>query len=62
MDGILTGWEALLGLNPNFNNLNNPSLRANYGYTLADWLSGVTGSKSGSITNDPEGNVLQVSQ
>jgi len=62
VDGILTGWEALLGLNPNFNNLNNPSLRANYGYTLADWLSGVTGSKSGSITNDPEGNVLQVSQ
>jgi hypothetical protein len=62
VDGILTGWEALLGLNPNSNNPNNPSLRANYGYTPADWLNNVTGAKTGTNSLDAEGNVLQVSQ
>jgi hypothetical protein len=61
-DGILMGWEVLLGLNPQNSNLTDPTKRSNYGYTPADWLSGVSGARSGSITNDPEGNVLQVSQ
>ena len=34
MDGILDGWEILLGLNPQTSNLTTPSERANYGYTL----------------------------
>jgi len=62
LDGILDGWEILLGLNPQISNLTTPSQRSNYGYTPADWLNGVTGIRSGSITNDAEGNVLQVSQ
>jgi hypothetical protein len=62
VDGILTGWDVLLGLNPLTSNLTQPSLRANYGYTPADWLNGVTGIKTGSVTNDAEGNVISVSQ
>jgi len=61
-DGLLTGWEVLLGLNPNNSNLTQPGLRANYGYTPADWLNGVSGIKSGTVGMDNEGNVLQVSQ
>jgi hypothetical protein len=61
-DGILTGWEALLGLSPHNSNLTDATKRANYGYTTADWLHGVSGVKSGTITNDAEGNVLSVSQ
>jgi hypothetical protein len=62
LDGILDGWDILLGLNPQLNNANTSSERANYGYTLADWLNGVTGTKSGTITTDNEGNVTSVSQ
>ncbi len=61
-DGILDGWDVLLGLNPQMNNANTPSERANYIYTLADWLNNVTGVKSGTITTDNEGNVKTVSQ
>jgi hypothetical protein len=61
-DGILNGWEYLLGLNPSDSNITDPTERANYGYTPADWLDGVTGIKSGTITPDSEGNVLSVSQ
>jgi hypothetical protein len=42
--------------------LTDTTKRANYGYTSADWLNGVTGIKSGSITDDAEGNVTTVSQ
>ena len=62
LDGILDGWEILLGLNPQTSNLTQPSERANYGYTLADWLNGISGVKSGSVSLDNEGNVLSVSQ
>jgi hypothetical protein len=62
LDGILDGWEVLLGLNPQLNNTATASERANYGYTTADWLNGVSGVKSGTINLDNEGNVLSVSQ
>jgi hypothetical protein len=64
LDGILDGWDVLLGLNPQISNVNTPSERANYGYTLADWLYTITGvqGKSGTITTDNEGNVQTVSQ
>jgi hypothetical protein len=62
LDGILDGWEILLGLNPQTSNLTQPSTRANYGYTPADWLNQVSGIKSGTINLDNEGNVLTVSQ
>jgi hypothetical protein len=62
LDGILDGWDVLLGLNPQTSNLTTASERSNYGYTTADWLNGVSGVKSGSINLDPEGNVTQVSQ
>ena len=64
LDGILDGWDVLLGLNPQTSNVNTPSERANYGYTLADWLNTITGvqGKSGTITTDNEGNVQTVSQ
>lgn len=62
LDGIPDGWEILLGLNPTIGNFTSPSQRSNYGYTPADWLKGVSGIRSGSITNDPEGNVMTVSQ
>jgi hypothetical protein len=61
-DGIPTGWEILLGLNPNISNFTSTSERANYGYTPADWLNAVSGSKNGSISTDNEGNVQSVSQ
>ena len=60
LDGILDGWDVLLGLNPQINNVT--TQHATYGYTPADWLSGVSGVKSGSIVTDPEGNVQTVSQ
>jgi hypothetical protein len=63
LDGIPTGWEVLLGLNPQTANFTSPSERANYGYTPADWLNQVTGSiRSGSVSLDNEGNVTQASQ
>jgi hypothetical protein len=62
LDGILDGWEILLGLNPQTANFTLPSQRANYGYTAADWLNGVSGIRSGTISTDNEGNVQSVSQ
>jgi len=62
LDGILDGWDVLLGLNPQTANFTSPSERANYGYTTADWLNGVSGVKTGTITTDNEGNVQSVSQ
>ena len=61
-DGIPDGWEVLMGLNPLVNDNAQPSSRANYGYTLADWLDAVSGIRSGSVSLDNEGNVLSVSQ
>jgi len=61
-DGLLDGWDILLGLNPQTNNLTQASARINYSYTPADWLSGVSGVKTGSVTLDNEGNVQTVSQ
>jgi hypothetical protein len=61
-DGIVDGWEVLLGLNPQTANFTSPSERANYGYTSADWLNTVTGVRSGSVSTDNEGNVTSVSQ
>ena len=61
-DGIPDGWEVYLGLNPTGNDSNNASSRANFDYTLADWLEGVSGIKIGSVTTDDEGNVTAVSQ
>jgi len=60
--GIPNGWQVLLGLNPLVNQVAQPSTRANYGYTMADWLNGVGGIKNGTNSLDAEGNVLQVSQ
>jgi Concanavalin A-like lectin/glucanases superfamily/Bacterial TSP3 repeat len=60
LDGILDGWDALLGLNPHNNNV--ATQHTTYSYTPADWLNEVTGVKSGNINLDPEGNVTQVSQ
>ena len=62
-DGLITGWEILLGLNPHISNINNSSQRYNYSYTSADWLNGISGIKGrSSITMDNEGNLTQVSQ
>ncbi len=60
--GISDSWQVLLGLNPLVNQVAQPSTRSNYGYTLADWLNGVSGVKTGSVSLDNEGNVLTVSQ
>ena len=60
--GISDGWQVLLGLNPLVNQVAQPGTRANYVYTPADWLDQISGIKSGSVTSDAEGNVLQVSQ
>jgi len=63
VDGLITGWEILLGLNPHQGNINNSAERLNYTYTSADWLNGVSGKKGTStITTDNEGNILTVSQ
>jgi len=62
LDGILDGWEILLGLNPKISNFTSPSQRSNYAYTPADWLNTVSGIKSGSVSADNEGNVQSVSQ
>jgi hypothetical protein len=60
--GIPDGWQVLLGLNPLVNQFAQPGTRSNYGYTSADWLNGVSGVKTGSVSLDNEGNVLSVSQ
>jgi len=62
LDGLLDSWEVLLGLNPQQNNLNNSATRSNYSYDTADWLEGISGVRTGSISLDPEGNVTSVSQ
>jgi hypothetical protein len=61
-DGISDSWEVLLGMNPLTNDNAQSGSRFNYAYTLADWLSGVSGVKSGTVSADNEGNMLQVSQ
>ncbi|MEI6076403.1 MAG: LamG domain-containing protein [Verrucomicrobiota bacterium] len=61
-DGYANLQKYQLGLNPNINYNNSPSLRSNYGYTPADWLNGVTGIKTGTVSLDAEGNVTTVSQ
>jgi hypothetical protein len=62
LDGLLDGWDILLGLNPQMSNLTEPGTRSTYGYTTADWLNQVSGVRSGSVNLDNEGNVLSVSQ
>ncbi len=61
-DGLSDAWEILLGLNPNLNDNATSASRLNYTYTSADWLNGVSGKKTGSVSLDNEGNVLSVSQ
>jgi hypothetical protein len=61
-DGISDGWEALLGLNPTANDSAQSAQRANYIYDFSDWLNQVSGIKTGTVSLDNEGNVLQVSQ
>jgi hypothetical protein len=63
-DGISDGWSVLMGLNPLSNIGTNPSQRANYSYTSADWLQQITGiqGKTGAVGMDAEGNVQSVSQ
>ena len=61
-DGISDGWEVLLGLNPLINDSAQSGERANYSYDLTDWLEGISGIRSGSVSLDNEGNVLSVSQ
>jgi len=53
---------VLLGLNPLASDNGTTNARYNYTYTTADWLSGVSGKRSGSVSLDNEGNVLSVSQ
>ena len=61
-DGLSDGWDVLLGLSPLVNQFAQPSTRSNYSYDLADWLEGISGVRTGSISLDNEGNVLTVSQ
>jgi hypothetical protein len=61
-DGIPDAWEVLLGLNPLLNDNAQPSSRSTYSYDLADWLEGISGIRTGSVSLDNEGNVLSVSQ
>jgi hypothetical protein len=60
-DDIGDGWEVLLRMNPLANENSSPS-RINYDYTSADWLKQISGLKTGAVSLDNEGNVLQVSQ
>ena len=61
-DGISDGWEVALGLNPFINDSAQSGSRLNYSYDSADWLEGISGARSGSVSLDNEGNVLSVSQ
>ncbi len=61
-DGLSDGWDVLLGLSPLANQLAQPSTRSNYSYDSADWLEGISGIRTGSVSLDNEGNVLSVSQ
>jgi hypothetical protein len=61
-DGMLDGWKVLWGLNPLVNNPAQSSTRANYTYDLTSQLDLLTGIRSETITDDFEGNVLNISQ
>ena len=61
-DGIPDSWEVLLGLNPLINDNAQSTSRSNYSYDLVDWLEGISGARTGSVSLDAEGNVLSVSQ
>jgi len=61
-DGISDAGEVLLGLNPLVNDNAQPGTRSNYSYDLADWLEGISGVRTGSVSLDNEGNVTSVSQ
>jgi len=61
-DGMLDGWKVLWGLNPLANNTAQPSERLNYTYNLTDWLDQISGTRSGSVGLDAEGNVQSASQ
>jgi len=61
-DGMLDGWKVFWGFNPLLNNSAQTGLRLNYTYDGSGWLNQVSGIKSGSVTNDNEGNVLSVSE
>ena len=61
-DGLSNRQEYLLGLNPIINDSGQPGSRSNYSYTLTDWLQGISGVRTGSVSLDNEGNVLSVSQ
>jgi hypothetical protein len=56
--GMPLGWAFSLGLIPSQNYLGNSSQRVNYTYDKVGRLNSVTGIRSETITNDPEGNVL----
>ena len=60
--GLSDGAQVLLGLNPQVNQVAQPGTSSIYSYTPADWIEGVSGIKSGTVTMDAEGNVTQVSQ
>ncbi len=61
-DGISDGAEVALGLNPLVNDNAQTGTRSNYAYGLVDWLEGISGIRTGSVSLDAEGNVLSVSQ
>lgn len=61
-DGIPDGWEVVLGLNLTLNDSLQSGSRENYGYDAADWFRTLSGTRSGSVTLDADGNVTSVSQ
>ena len=61
-DGIPDGWGVYLGLNPKGNDSGNYNSRANFSYTLADWLNGIGGVRTGTVGTDAEGNVTAAAQ
>lgn len=61
-DGLSDLWEVLLGLNPLMNDSAQSGSRSNYSYNSADWLEGISGARTGSVSLDNEGNLLSVSQ
>jgi hypothetical protein len=61
-DGLLDGWDVVWGLNPLINNWAQSAERSNYTYDPVGEVQQVTGARSGSITDDAEGNATGVSQ
>jgi hypothetical protein len=61
-DGLPDSWEVLLGLNPGFNDNAQTASRLNYFYDPTAWLQSISGARTGSVSLDPEGNILTVSQ